>query len=332
MVAIASTILIIQVCNSIVIYTGTAAQLRQYFTDDKFWKSSCIASDFFCHAFEPSSSLLKAALITSSQPFPGYSYNQYDSTTKLPSQTLGPPPDTFQGYFSYQLYYWRTYLVCVCVKLRNQLNNIVGFGAVNLINILPLKDGSGLDPQKMLFVYDRLMMSSNSNATFYFNATSTTVSLNLNLSVSIAWTDPPPSPIGDKALVNNVDLFVVTPQSNVAYWGNNVARGDKVNSVEKVVIPINEVGVYAINIRANLFVYSSSQLVSIVATYPRTESGIQGPVKRVVEIPAASHIPKRFVPVKGNYQPLTETISNTFEKHTFSFNSVAGILTSPIEV
>lgn len=110
---------------------------------------------------------------------------------------------------------------------------IIGFGAVNLKNVLPLADGSGLDPNKMLFVYDNLMVRSCTNWTFSIDIPTVAASLKGHLKVTLVWIDPPPSPISNKALVHNIDLLVVTP-SMKGFWGNGKVNGDSVNPVEQV--------------------------------------------------------------------------------------------------
>ncbi len=74
------------------------------------------------------------------------------------------------------------------------------------------------------------------------------------LKVTIAWTDYPGSAGHYPNLVNDLDLIVTSPTGQT-YYGNAAAgqvggRPDRVNNVERVVIPAPEVGRYQIRIRA----------------------------------------------------------------------------------
>ncbi|MCX7670814.1 MAG: S8 family serine peptidase, partial [Anaerolineae bacterium] len=74
------------------------------------------------------------------------------------------------------------------------------------------------------------------------------------LMITIAWTDYPGSAGHYPNLVNDLDLVVTSPTGRV-FYGNAAAgqaggRPDRVNNVERVIIPAPEVGRYQIRIRA----------------------------------------------------------------------------------
>lgn len=74
------------------------------------------------------------------------------------------------------------------------------------------------------------------------------------LVITIAWTDYPGNAGHYPNLVNDLDLVVTSPAGQV-FYGNGAAgqpggRPDRVNNVERVIIPAPEVGRYQIRIRA----------------------------------------------------------------------------------
>jgi subtilisin family serine protease len=74
------------------------------------------------------------------------------------------------------------------------------------------------------------------------------------LKITLAWTDYPGSAGHYPNLVNDLDLVVTSP-SNKVYYGSggsrqNGDRPDRVNNVERVIIPAPEAGRYQIRIRA----------------------------------------------------------------------------------
>ncbi|GFH30137.1 peptidase_S8 domain-containing protein [Haematococcus lacustris] len=76
--------------------------------------------------------------------------------------------------------------------------------------------------------------------------------------------DWPAFPGVGPTLVNNLDLRVTTP-SGAVLWGNDVRGGDRMNNVEKLVIPRPQSGVYFIQVDAtNLFIDARPQPYSLV--------------------------------------------------------------------
>ena len=70
---------------------GAAALMRQYFMDEKFWKSVCNPTYATCKVFPPSGVLLKALILHS-----GTSMDLWNGDRE--KTPLGNPPDSYQGY------------------------------------------------------------------------------------------------------------------------------------------------------------------------------------------------------------------------------------------
>ena len=232
---------------------GTALLLRQYFMESRFWGTVCgNYHNKYCRlgTFEPSGFLLKALFLHSGRSVSRYSDPAYDAEpTAYPSFELQSPPDNFQGY-----------------------------GAVTLLNILPLPDGKGLDSLLSLYVFDKLRMTTHS--TYKCTVTFTNESKG-PLKVTIAWFDPP-SVIGSvtSLLIHDIDLVVRSPDGDIR-WGNENYKehdrgvhrhghGDSKNPNEQVFIPHIRCGssscTYDIFIRAHSLFAKSTQNVALVIT------------------------------------------------------------------
>ena len=75
------------------------------------------------------------------------------------------------------------------------------------------------------------------------------------VAITLIWTDYPGSAGHYPNLVNDLDLVVTAPSGTI-YYGNCRAgqtggRPDRVNNVERVIIPSPEVGRYQIRVRAS---------------------------------------------------------------------------------
>ena len=81
----------------------------------------------------------------------------------------------------------------------------------------------------------------------------------------MAWYDPPPVGSPAKALINDIDIRVISP-SRVRYYGNGKQSYDTVNNNEQVFVKKPEAGRWQIAVFANALPYSGSQLYSIVIT------------------------------------------------------------------
>lgn len=69
---------------------GSAALIRQYFMQSKYWSTVCNTSYYYCKEFTPSGVLLKTLILHS-----GNKMNLFNGNTKI---TLGLQPDSYQGY------------------------------------------------------------------------------------------------------------------------------------------------------------------------------------------------------------------------------------------
>ena len=116
------------------VVAGTAALLRQYFSDSRFWAASCNKLYLNCAAFTPSGVLIKTILI--------HSGSKMIQKHGISSNTaLGNPPDFIQGY-----------------------------GRVALNTVLPLAGKYAMD----LFVADLITIGENSAVKYFVTVTDST--------------------------------------------------------------------------------------------------------------------------------------------------------------
>ena len=191
---------------------------------------------------------MKALLISSGTPVKRYSQTELDDDEHIKSFYLGAPPDIFQG-----------------------------FGTVTLSNILPLKNGKGLNPYLMLYVYDSLTFNGNGE-TFKFTVSidDATAAKKLPIKFSLAWINAPYlGAIGGKLLINDFDSMLVTP-SGAAHMGNKKPNGDHENTVEQIYLIAQDKGDYIIYITAKVLI-NSPMNVSIALTYPSSSITVLGP-------------------------------------------------------
>ena len=164
-------------------------------------------------------------------------------------------------------------------------------------------------------------MISNQVVQFNLTISSSLAALNLFLKATIAWTDEPypACSSGQKNLINDIDLLVVTP-SKLAYWGNNVANGDYLNPVEMVYLDsVSEIGIYSIYLRANNL--KSPQNVSLVLTYP-TGTDIIGP-RSVQQIPSISEVVTPSPTAAPGTAPLEFNGQNfNYPHYEYKFNEI----------
>jgi hypothetical protein len=149
---------------------------------------------------------------------------------------------------------------------------------VTLSNILPLKNGKGLNPNMTLFVYDSLTFNNNSEQTFKFTVRidDATAAKKLPIKFSLVWIDAPYlGAIGGKLLINDFDSMVVTP-SGAVYMGNKKPNGDHQNTVEQIYLIAQDKGDYVIYITAKVLI-NSRMNVSIALTYPSSSIRVSGP-------------------------------------------------------
>eukprot|EP01034_Spumella_vulgaris_P025675 gene25675-32159_t len=200
--------------------SGTALLIRQYFMDESFWAALCNPRHTTCQrgSFTPSGFLMKTLILASGRAVPLYSNPIYDTANTFSSFPLSSPPDFFQGY-----------------------------GEIQLTNILPLADGSGLDPTLDLIVFDRLEIDSFSTIMFEIDFTQAVLLSRQKqreheersrehrssssysvpsppashpLKITLCWYDPPSLlGSGSSLLIHDLDLVVAGPDGDV-YLGN----------------------------------------------------------------------------------------------------------------
>lgn len=98
------------------------------------------------------------------------------------------------------------------------------------------------------------------------------------LTVTLAWTDPPSLPASDfrGMLVNDVDLYVVSPQGTLyagnGFWSIQIAPStvrvpllDTVNNQEQVHVPRAQAGVWGVHVRASRLSSSAQQVAVVIA-------------------------------------------------------------------
>lgn len=147
-----------------------------------------------------------------------------------------------------------------------------GWGRVNLPNSLPYPG----NPRQLLFEEETVGLESreppNQNDLKKYLLT-----LNdgtYDLKITLAWTDPPGDPTAAIALINNLDLRLISPDNEV-YLGNVFSDGhsvtgsgvDTLNNVESVFIPSPVIGEYQIIVEGeNIDPTFSPQPFALVVT------------------------------------------------------------------
>lgn len=204
---------------------GTAAVIRQYFEDPRFWQATCNPSYALCAggAFSPRGATVKAALIHSGEAM--HSYNKNQGPTYEPPAALGTPPDYYQG-----------------------------FGRIFLQNVLPLEGVVDFG----LYVEEATLTSLQ-----LITYTVTVTDNSLPLRATIAWIDYPNSIVSSKMLLQDIDLTVTSDVTGDVFYGNNIP-GDDINNVERVVISQPVIGTYTVKVTAKNFVEAATQPVSII--------------------------------------------------------------------
>ena len=156
---------------------GLSAIARQYFEDGFYPSGRRVAAD----RLTPSAALIKALLITSAE-----SVQQSASSTDAPCKTYGGP---------------RQLLTKSCVP-----NYQEGWGRPNLGSILWLNHPSRVSSQ--LWVADEMVGFPQSGWVHEYQFLINMTLDKVVLKVSLVWSDPPPLPGAEVALVNDLDLVV----------------------------------------------------------------------------------------------------------------------------
>ena len=128
-------------------------------------------------------------------------------------------------------------------------NSTQGWGRVDL--------GQSLYPTNAsVLLADRIAFSDGSAY-----AVKVTVTNSTPLAVQLVWTDYPGAEGAEKSLVNDLDLVVSNRTTGVAWYGNGVNGGDRVNTVESVRIPARDMspGEYFVMVKGTSVVYDSTE-------------------------------------------------------------------------
>ncbi len=105
-----------------------------------------------------------------------------------------------------------------------------GFGRIELLSILRFGDSSGFD----LNVWNKENVS-DLESRHYCLAVDPGAT---RLRVTVVWTDPPGTPGSSRALINNLDLSVVSPDGNF-FYGNALSELDETHSNHQAIDTVN---------------------------------------------------------------------------------------------
>ena len=128
-------------------------------------------------------------------------------------------------------------------------NSTQGWGRVDL--------GQSLYPTNAsVMLADRIAFSDGSAYSVKVTVTNST-----SLAVQLVWTDYPGTEGAEKALVNNLDLVVSNAVTGAVWYGNGKDGGDRVNTVESVRIPAQDMspGEYFITVKGTSVVFDSTE-------------------------------------------------------------------------
>jgi subtilisin family serine protease len=173
------------------VVAGTAALIRQYFEEGWYPTGTRVP----VNSMNPTSSLVKAILINGAQPLSGRQYQDEEMT----------------------------------VSTSQEYDNHQGFGAVTLIDSLPLSGKNQLKAQ----VVDREAIS-NGQEHVYAVIIDKTDGCSAPLSATLVWTDPAGAPGCAICLLNNLDLYITDIGQSKTYYPNGRSDPDTVNNAERV--------------------------------------------------------------------------------------------------
>ena len=150
------------------------------------------------------------------------------------------------------------------INTRDIPNNDEGWGRVNLKETLAPSQGRGI------WVDDRsVLTSSGASKSYVFNVTYA----NSQLKAVLAWSDYRGSRFASKALVNDLDLEVESPDGTV-YLGNDFANGrsttggtkDDINNLEVVLIDMAMKGIWTVRVKDSYHAGSGAQPFAIAVS------------------------------------------------------------------
>ncbi|MEC8107592.1 MAG: S8 family serine peptidase, partial [Candidatus Thermoplasmatota archaeon] len=150
------------------------------------------------------------------------------------------------------------------INSRDIPNNDEGWGRVNLKETLAPSQGRGI------WVDDRsVLTSSGTSKSYVFNVTYA----NSQLKTVLAWSDYRGSRFASKALVNDLDLEVESPDGTI-YLGNDFANGrsttggtkDNLNNLEVVLIDTAMKGIWTVRVKDAYHAGSGPQAFAIAVS------------------------------------------------------------------
>ena len=150
------------------------------------------------------------------------------------------------------------------INSRDIPNNDEGWGRVNLKETLAPSQGRGI------WVDDRsVLTSTGASKSYVFNVTYA----NSQLKAVLAWSDYRGSRFASKALVNDLDLEVESPDGTI-YLGNDFASGrsttggtkDDINNLEVVLIDMAMKGIWTVRVKDAYHAGSGSQPFAIAVS------------------------------------------------------------------
>jgi subtilisin family serine protease len=145
-------------------------------------------------------------------------------------------------------------------------NNVTGFGRVNLLNSM------GLNANESILFWDHTAGLSTGGRETYSASVSQAVG-GSQFSATVCWTDYPGTVGAGKALINDLDLEVVTP-TGARHKGNGKAIWDRYNPCERVTLNNPVVGTYELIVNA----YSAPHGPQPFALIVQSEHLSSGPV------------------------------------------------------
>jgi PGF-pre-PGF domain-containing protein len=126
-----------------------------------------------------------------------------------------------------------------------------GWGRINLNNSIYSRT------PKNIRYHDDVNLTTGSNWTIKYYVDNS----QSPLKTTLVWTDYPPSDISGKALVNNLDLNIISPNKS-KYYGNGAP--DDTNNVEQILIDSPETGWYTFTVNGKNVPMGNEQPFSIV--------------------------------------------------------------------
>lgn len=281
------------------VVAGTAALIRQYFIDKRFWAIYCNSNYSLCTsgAFSPSGYLVKSLILHSGRSMNHRVVNSSYSMD-LSAQTI---PNIYEGY-----------------------------GRLSLPSILPMVISSQADFD--LYIDQSTALGSYTEMTYTVTITSSSTPLK----ITMAYYDPGNDYFAGRLLNNDLDLVVIDPNDQV-YYGNSLSGSlrDEFNPNEQITISSPIVGQYTVKVQAKLLMSSLiTQKYAIVITskgYVSSKSNSPAAltdkaslsrctynVQDEITIERLSLVGKNGWAKKDSYQITSTTSNSVYANHDFT--------------